>query len=193
MKIYHLDSSINDKGASLTRKYSKMIVDRLIATNQNVTIDYIDLVRENIPFINQNYAEAMFKIEEQRTDEEKMALSFFDDKIKSFVDSDIYVLGIPGYFYNVPALFKNWFEHMFRIGVNINQNWEGLLEDKKMFIVSAWGGPYANTEIERFFEHFIRKSFELFGIRNISFFNIFRDVQTETDNIKNIERAIQDL
>ncbi|MDR1693721.1 MAG: NAD(P)H-dependent oxidoreductase [Lactobacillaceae bacterium] len=191
MDIFHLECSVNDSEHSLTRKYSRMIVEKIKSKHTNVNISYVDLIKENIPFIDKAYETAMFKPESARTPEDEKILASFD--LTSFVNADAYVLGIPGYFYNVPAIFKNWFEHLFRIDTTLTENWVGLLGGRKIYIVSAWGGEYLNTAIEHSFETIIRKSFDLFGLTDITFFNIYHDKITETDNIKAIERAINEI
>lgn len=189
MNIYHLECSVNDSEHSLTRKYSRMIVKKLLNKYPDSKVNYIDLMKEEIPFLSKTYETAMFKPEKDRTPEERKALESFD--ITPFVESDIYVLGVPAYFFNVPARFKNWFEHLFRIDTTLTPQWVGMLENRKLYIVSAWGGIYSNTDIEHSYETFITKSFNLFGINNITFYNIFRDEETDTDNIEAIERVIE--
>lgn len=189
MNIYHLECSVNDSEHSLTRKYSRLIVEKLKEKHPNSDVSYVDLMKENIPLLDKIYEEAMFKPENKRTEEEKQALKAFD--LQSFINADAYVLGIPGYFYNVPARFKNWQEHLFRIGETVSEEWMGLLENRKVYIVSAWGGIYLNTAIEHSFETFIRKSFDTLGLRDIKFFNIYHDKETETDNISGIEKTIE--
>lgn len=189
MNIFHLECSINDSEHSLTRKYSRMIVEKLKTKNPDAKVSYIDLIEENIPFIDKAYASAMFKPERDRTEEEKKILATFD--LTSFTEADIYILAIPGYFYNVPAIFKNWFEHLFRIDTTVTENWVGMLERRKIYVVSAWGGVYLNTEIEHSFENFINKSFGIFGIKDIKFLNIYHDKETDTNNIEAIERVIE--
>lgn len=189
MKIYHLDCSVNDLNHSLTRKYSKMIVDRLSVDSNELKITYIDLAKEKLPFITKDYQNGMFKMPEERSEKEKEALEAFD--LQSFVDADVYVLGVPGYLFNVPATFKNWLEHLFRFDSTLTPEWDGLLYGKTMYVVSAWGGAYTNTDIEHYFEYIIRKSFNMFGVKDITFFNIYRDEETSSTNVKEIEEAIE--
>ncbi|MFV0625957.1 MAG: NAD(P)H-dependent oxidoreductase [Alphaproteobacteria bacterium] len=191
MKIFHLDCSVNDFEHSLTRKHSKMIADKLLSNNRNSEIYYIDLIKANIPFLNKEYQQAMFKPEKHRTDADNAILSTFN--IKPFHEADIYVLGVPGYLFNVPAIFKNWMEHTFRIDTTLDERWEGLLKGKKMFVVSAWGGIYTDTRVEKTYENSIRSSFKIFGIEDITFFNIFNDRETKINNIYQIKEAIEAL
>lgn len=100
-------------------------------------------------------------------------------------------MGVPGYLFNVPAVFKNWMEHVFRIDSTLTEKWEGLLKNKKVFIVSAWGGIYTDTRIENTYENSIRSSFRVFGIENITFFNIFNDRETNINNFSQIKEAIE--
>lgn len=190
MQIFHLDCSVEDEN-SLTRKYSKALVQRLMQKYPGSSVTYTDLMKENIPFIDRAYTQATFKSVSKLTEDDIKALRTFNPT--SFAKADIYVLGVPGYFFNVPARFKNWQEHLFRFGITIDENWDGLLKNKKMYIVSAWGGIYSNTYIEHGFEQVIKKSFEQFGIYDLKFFNIFNDVDTQTDNIKKTEREIENL
>ena len=91
MKIFHLDCSINSFENSLTRKHSKMIVDRLASKNQNPSLYYIDLVKADIPFLTKEYQRAMFKPATMRSEQDIAVLDTFN--IRPFVEADIYVMG----------------------------------------------------------------------------------------------------
>lgn len=190
MKIFHLDCSVEDEN-SLTRKYSQAIVNKLSKKYSDVEVIYDDIIENPIPFLDKKYKNAMFTPSIKLNEESIKTLKTFD--IMPFAQADIYVLGVPGYFFNVPASFKNWQEHLFRFGVTVNEQWQGLLQNKKMYVVSAWGGIYADTYIEHAFEQVIKKGFETFGIYDIKFFNIFNDVATQTNNIKKVEKEIENF
>lgn len=166
-----------------------MIVDRLALKNKNPSLYYIDLVKANIPFLTKEYQRAMFKPAALRSEQDLAILDTFN--IRPFVEADVYVMGVPGYLFNVPAVFKNWMEHVFRIDPTLTEKWEGLLKNKKVFIVSAWGGIYTDTRIENTYENSIRSSFRVFGIENITFFNIFNDRETNINNFPQIKEAIE--
>ncbi|MDD4556034.1 MAG: NAD(P)H-dependent oxidoreductase [Alphaproteobacteria bacterium] len=188
MKIFQLDCSVNDFNESQTRQHTKILVEKLTLKYPNSELYYLDLVKEQIPFITKEYQIAMFKPEKDRTDFDKAILSTYN--IQPFLEADVYVIGVPGYLLNVPAIFKNWLEHSFRIDATVSQSWEGLLKDKRVYIVSEWGGIYTDTRIESTFEASIKNCFKIFGIENITFLNIFYDKETNLNNISQIRESL---
>ena len=55
---------------------------------------------------------------------------------------DHIVIGTPMYNFSIPAILKAYIDHIVRVGVTFNDNYEGLVHGKKATIVMASGGQY---------------------------------------------------
>ncbi len=76
-----------------------------------------------------------------RTPEQNAALALSDELVGELQAADLYVFGIPMYNFNVPSVFKAYIDQVVRAGVTFNpSNYEGLLKNKKMVVVTARGG-----------------------------------------------------
>lgn len=84
---------------------------------------------------------------------------------------DRYVFGIPMYNFSVPANFKAYIDQIVRVNRTITSDLRGLLNHKRMLIITARGGSYT-SETDAcldFQEPYLRTIFEFIGITDITF------------------------
>lgn len=188
MSIYHIDASPRT-GNSVSRKFTRVIVDELIKTRQQKVI-YRDLGRaEGIRLIDETIAGAIFLPESDRSPDQRSALLPSDKIIEEAVSSDIWVLGIPIYNFSVPASFKAWADMLARSKKTFqygDKGPEGLLKNKTVFAVIASGG----TEIDSSFDFctpWLRHFLSFLGIDKI---NIIRADQYSPEKEEKILQSI---
>lgn len=75
---------------------------------------------------------------------------------------------------------------MVQFDVTVNANWSPRLQNKKVLTIAAWGDDYDSVTPEIGYEFVVKKSFELLGIKEIKFFNIFN-----TNEITATEDTVQ--
>jgi FMN-dependent NADH-azoreductase len=172
MGIYHIDASskINE---SVTRKFSKLIVEKLLE-NKNQNVSYRDLGKaEGLRFVDETIVSALFISNEVRSDEQKKALIPSDLVIQEAVDNDTWVIGLPIYNFSVPATFKAWADMLARSGKTFSYTKngpEGLLKNKKVFVVIASGGTTIDSEVD-FCTPWLRHFLTFVGVSDLSIIN----------------------
>ena len=136
-KIFRLDASMRHEG-SLTRKRADALVSHL-----DGMVLHRDLASMPLPMIDEEWINANFTPEEKRTDAQNQKLSYSDELVKELQEADILVLAVPVYNFSMPAAFKAWVDLIARARLTFRYTEngpEGLLKDKKAYIVTASGG-----------------------------------------------------
>jgi FMN-dependent NADH-azoreductase len=166
-KILRIDASMRKKGS-----YSRALANRLIAQLKSQTSSNVkerDLA-DGIPFINEAWIEANFTDIAERTAEQRSVLAFSDALISELKNSDTVVIGLPIYNFNVPAAFKAWIDQVARANVTFrhaNNGPEGLLEDKKTYVIISSGGTKLGSDLD-YVSDYIHHVLGFIGIKNVT-------------------------
>jgi FMN-dependent NADH-azoreductase len=166
MKILHIDVSAR-KDDSVTRKLSAQLVGRLAGNNGQVT--YRD-VSEGLPFIDEAKIVAYFTAPGERTDEHRKAIALSDTIVSELKNNDILVIGVPIYNFSMPASLKAWADLAARVGETFRYTAtgpEGLLENKKAYVVIASGGTRIDSQID-FLTPWLRHFLGFIGIKDVT-------------------------
>ncbi len=166
MKILHIDVSAR-KDDSVTRKLSAQLVGRLVGNNGQVT--YRD-VSEGLPFIDEAKIAAYFTAPGERTDEHRKAIALSDTIVSELKNNDILVIGVPIYNFSMPASLKAWADLAARVGETFRYTAtgpEGLLENKKAYVVIASGGTRIDSQID-FLTPWLRHFLGFIGIKDVT-------------------------
>ncbi len=166
MKILHIDVSAR-KDDSVTRKLSAQLVGRLAGNNGQVT--YRD-VSEGLPFIDEAKIAAYFTAPGERTDEHRKAIALSDTIVSELKNNDILVIGVPIYNFSMPASLKAWADLAARVGETFRYTAtgpEGLLENKKAYVVIASGGTRIDSQID-FLTPWLRHFLGFIGIKDVT-------------------------
>jgi FMN-dependent NADH-azoreductase len=167
MKVLHIDASAR-KGDSITRKLSADLVNRLTGGSGQVT--YRDL-GEGLPFVDETKVAAYFTAPGARTEEQREALTISDTIVSELKGNDVLVIGLPVYNFSMPASFKAWADLAARVGETFKYTEngpQGLLENKKAYVVIASGGTRIGSEID-FLTPWLRHFLGFVGIRDVNF------------------------
>ncbi|MEH6519474.1 MAG: NAD(P)H-dependent oxidoreductase [Halioglobus sp.] len=183
-KILRIDASMRKKGS-----YSRTLGNRLIAQLKSQTSSIVkerDLA-DGIPFINEAWIEANFTDVAERTAEQRSVLSFSDALISELKNAGTVVIGLPIYNFNVPAAFKAWIDQVARANVTFRYGEngpEGLLEDKKAYVVISSGGTQLGSDID-YVSDYLHHVLGFIGIKDVTIIDssgIGRDEEKVTAN-----------
>lgn len=174
--ILHLDASARGE-ESHSRLISGEFVQTWLQAHPGDQVTYRDLGHQPIPHVTEAFIYAMYTPAEARTPEQNEALSLSDELVGELQSADLYVFGIPMYNFNVPSVFKAYIDQVVRAGVTFNPaNYEGLLKNKKMVVVTARGGggygPGEARELYNAQDPAIRAAFGLMGVTDIEFIHV---------------------
>ncbi|MBU3005904.1 FMN-dependent NADH-azoreductase [Paraglaciecola arctica] len=145
--------SINSSGryqGSLTRLVSEKLVDELQKKSVGLAVTERDLA-EGIPFVNEQWIGANFTDSEQRDETQKEALALSDNLVSELQNAEHIIIGSPIYNFSVPAVLKAWVDMVARARVTFQYTEngpEGLLKDKKAYLVMASGGVPIGSDMD---------------------------------------------
>ena len=143
--ILRVDASARKAGSS-----SRALTDALIARLAPDEIVTRDLT-EVLPFVTEDWVGANFTDESERTDAQKAELALSDSLVDELVAADTLVIGTPIYNFAVPAALKAWIDLIARARKTFHYTAngpEGLLTDKKAYVLIASGGTEVGSDID---------------------------------------------
>ncbi|MEC4814637.1 MAG: FMN-dependent NADH-azoreductase [Scytonema sp. PMC 1069.18] len=176
--ILHLDSSPRGE-RSFSRQFSSEFVSAWKNSHPGDTVTYRDLGHNPVPHVDEAWIAGAFTPPDARTPELTKAIDLSDSLIDEFLAADRYVFGIPMYNFNVPSVFKAYIDHIIRVGrtfaVDEKGGFNGLVEGKKMLIITSRGGDFSPGSPAApfdFQEPFLRAVFGFIGIGDVTFINV---------------------
>ena len=166
--ILRVDGSMRKNGS-----YSRKLVDSLMA-QLNKKEPHTTKVRDlsdGVPFINEQWIGANFTALNERTPAQHTELLQSDALVSELQEADVIVIGLAIYNFSVPAAFKAWIDQVVRSKVTFRYSEngpEGLLENKKAYVVIASGGTQVGSDIDFLSAH-VRHILDFIGIRDVTF------------------------
>lgn len=172
--ILHIDSSPRGD-RSHSRKLSYEFATAWKTAHPEDTLTYRDLGHNPVPHVDEPWIAAAYSPPEALTPQLNEAIKISDQLVDEFLAADRYVFGVPMYNFSVPSTFKAYIDQIVRVNrtfaVN-EQGYQGLVEGRKMLIITASGGSYRQgtpTAGYDFQEPFLRAIFGLVGVTDITF------------------------
>ncbi|CAN7200931.1 NAD(P)H-dependent oxidoreductase [Trinickia sp. LjRoot230] len=145
--ILQLNSAARSQGANSTLLATELTA-KLQSANPGAKVVVRDLLADALPHLDDSVLGAFFTPAEQRTPEQAAIIARSDALIVELQAADIVVIGAPMYNFGVSSQLKAYFDWIARAGVTFRYTAngpEGLVQGKKVFVVSARGGKYAGT------------------------------------------------
>ena len=166
MKIYQMNSSARKEG-STSRALAKKLLNKIKKPEDEVI--YRDLNDEMV-FVT-GLTESGMNIEEKDQNENhKKMFELSDQLVKSLKESDVIIISAPIYNYGPPATLKAWSDLAARVGETFkfkpNGRREGLLKNKKAYLVITSGGTKLNSK-EDFLTPWLKFILNFFGIEEV--------------------------
>jgi len=192
MKIYQIDSSARKEG-STSRALAKKLLDKIKKPGDEVI--YRDLNNEMV-FVS-GLTESGMKIDKKdQTEHHKKMFELSDKLVKELKDSDIIIISAPIYNYGPPATLKAWSDLAARVGETFKftpeGQREGLLKNKKAYIVITSGGTKINSS-EDFLTPWLKFILNFFGIDKVEFVGADQMALDYEKSIKDAEDQINNI
>jgi FMN-dependent NADH-azoreductase len=153
---------------SATRQLSRDLIAALDDRYGNVAVTSRDLA-DGVPFVDQAWIEANFTPTESRSAPQREALSYSDSLVAELQAADIVVIGAPVYNFSIPAALKAWIDMIARARLTFRYTEngpEGLLKDKKAYLVVATGGVPVGSPVD-FATPYLRHALSFIGIDDV--------------------------
>ena len=166
MKIYQIDSSARKEG-STSRSLAKKLLNKIKKPQDEVI--YRDLNDEMV-FVTGLTESGMNIDQKDQNENHKKMFELSDQLVKELKESDVIIISAPIYNYGPPATLKAWSDLAARVGETFrfkqNGRREGLLKNKKAFLVITSGGTKLNSN-EDFLTPWLKFILNFFGIDEV--------------------------
>jgi FMN-dependent NADH-azoreductase len=175
-KVLHIIASPRGE-RSLTRKLGTDIIQKIKVAEQNVKVKEHILTKNPYPHLEEKQIESFFTPKENRTPLQVLAIKKSDDAIGELMEADIIVIGVPMYNFSVPSGLKAYFDHIARAKVTFSyseKGAEGLLKNKKAYIVVGSAGVFDNDKMRPFdfATPYVKHLLGFLGITDVTTFRI---------------------
>ena len=192
MKIYQIDSSARKEG-STSRALAKKLLDKIKSPEDEII--YRDL-NEEMVFVS-GLTESGMNIEKKdQTDHHRKMFELSDQLVKELKESDTIIISAPIYNYGPPATLKAWSDLAARVGETFkfkpNGRREGLLKNKKAYLVITSGGTKLNSK-EDFLTPWLKFILNFFGIDKVETINADQMALNYEKSIKDAEKQIDNI
>jgi FMN-dependent NADH-azoreductase len=173
-KLLHIQSSPNLM-SSITRTLSDKFVATWIESHENVAVDTLDLVLDPLPHFGPEALGGLFLPPDQHTPEMAEAAAISDRLITQLESADIIVIGSALINFTITTQLKSWFDYVSVPGRTFQYSApgqsQGLLFGKKVFVIEARGGDYADPPMTAFDfqEPLLRMLLMMMGMFDVSF------------------------
>ena len=192
MRIYQIDSSARKEG-STSRALAKKLLNKIKGPNDEIV--YRDL-NEEMVFVTGLTESGMNIKEKDQNENHKKMFKLSDKLVKELKESDVIIISAPIYNYGPPATLKAWSDLAARIGETFkfkpNGRREGLLKNKKAYLVITSGGTKLNSK-EDFLTPWLKFILNFFGIEKIDIISADQMALDYEKSIKNAELQIEKL
>jgi FMN-dependent NADH-azoreductase len=161
-------SASGRRADSVSRMLTQEIVDALESRSGKVELTRRDLSK-GIPLVDEQWINANFTAEEERSDEQRDVLAQSDSLVEELQAADVIVIGSPIYNFGIPAALKAWVDMIARARLTFRYTPtgpEGLLTGKKAYVVIASGGVPVDSAVD-FATPYLRQALGFVGITDV--------------------------
>jgi len=183
MKLLQVDSSA--RGSSVSRAMTAEFVIAWKKAHPQGQVVKRDLSALPLPHVTDQWVKARDTAPDKLTAEQRKELSLSDQLIDELIAADVIVLGSPMYNFNISAALKAWIDLIVRQGRTIDFSVrppKGLLQGKKLVVITARGGNYAAgtpTAGFDFQEPYLRHILGAIGLTDVTFIHADRQLYGE--------------
>jgi FMN-dependent NADH-azoreductase len=145
--ILVVNSSLSSENGNSNKLTSKLVT-RLTSEHTDLNVFERNLNEMNIPHLTMEEMVAWRTDKLARTSAQAALANLSDTLIAELQQADVVIIGMPMYNFGVPSTFKAWIDRVARAGITFKYTEtgpQGLLTNKKVYVLAARGGKYAGT------------------------------------------------
>lgn len=171
--VLQLKTSIFDaqENQGVSSQLGDAVVSRLREEDAELALVTRDFSKAPVPYFDNAWLQALSTPPGERSVEQSEKVAYSDALIAEVQAADVVVIGVPMYNFTMPAALKSWTDHLARAGVTFRYTAtgsEGLLEDKKVYVVLSSGGQHQEG-VTDFLRPLLRTFFGLLGMKDVEF------------------------
>lgn len=176
-KILHIISSPRSGTDSNSTQLGIKIIKELQEEFPGSTVEINNVVEKDYAHLTSLHIEGYQSGGENKTQEHKSVVLPSDNAVDQLVQSDIIVISLPVYNFQLPSALKAWIDHIVRAGRTFTYQTgfpEGLLLNKKVYLAIASNGVYSDGPMKAydFAEPYLRFILGFIGLKDITTFRV---------------------
>lgn len=164
---------------SRSRTVARELIAELQAKQGRVRVVERDLGAGIIPHLSGEYVHAISTPSVHRTARQSQLAKTGDALIEELETADVILIAAPMYNFSIPSTLKAWLDYVVRSGRTFRYTGEGrpegLLRDKKIYVVAARGGIYVGDSPAKamdFQEPYLRTVLNFIGLSDVTFIHV---------------------
>lgn len=176
-KILHIISSPRSGRESNSTQLGIKIIQELQEEFPDSTVEVNNVVEKDYAHLTSRHIEGYQSTSDTKTQEQKSVILASDNAVDQLVQSDIIVISLPVYNFQLPSALKAWIDHIVRAGRTFTYQTgfpEGLLLNKKVYLAIASNGVYSDGPMKAydFAEPYLRFILGFIGLKDITTFRV---------------------
>lgn len=164
---------------SKSTQVARELVAALRAQHGSVRLIERDLGTGAIPHLAGEHLQAQMTAPDLRSQRHRLLANAGDALLEEVEAADAIVITAPMYNFSIPSTLKAWIDHITRAGRTFRYTAEGtvegLLKNKKVYVVTARGGIYTGDTPARaldFQEPYLRAILGFNGLTDVTFIHV---------------------
>ena len=131
-----------------------------------------------VPHLTGEHMAAWMTAHQERSERQRLLVKESDPLIEEVEAADVIVIAAPMYNFSIPSTLKAWIDHITRAGRTFHYTAngpEGLLKNKKVFVIAARGGIYTGDSPAKgydFQEPYLRAILGFNGLTDVTFIHV---------------------
>jgi FMN-dependent NADH-azoreductase len=163
----------NNRQGSVTGKIYDAFLENYKASHPNDSVIELDLYKQTLPYLGDVMISGNFKSAQgmELTPGEKAVHDIVTKHLKQFITADKVVFAFPLWNLTVPAVLHSYLDYMHHPRKTFKYTAEGLvglLPNKKVALLNARGGVYAEGDSSEMAVSFVKNHLDVFGITDIT-------------------------
>jgi len=186
-------------GQSKSRLIAEEFVSAWRASHPGTKLIVRDLGADPVPHFAGEHLAALSATPEHRTNAQRELIAASDTLIEEVEAADTIVIAAPMYNFTIASTLKAWIDHVTRAGRTFRyaaQGPEGLLKDKKVFVVTGRGGFYSGESPMKaydFQEPYLRTILGFLGLTDVSFIHVEGQMVSPDAAVQGVAQARQTI
>jgi FMN-dependent NADH-azoreductase len=137
-----------------------------------------DLAGGAVPHLTSEHMAAWMTPHQDRSEHQRELAKESDPLIEEVEAANVIVIAAPMYNFSIPSSLKAWIDHITRAGRTFHYTAngpEGLLKNKKVFVIAARGGIYTGDSPAKaydFQEPYLRTILGFNGLTDVTFIHV---------------------
>ncbi len=176
-QLLYVSSSLSGAG-SKSGQIAREFIAAWRARHPGTRLVERDLGASPVPHLTGERLGAVFTPQDKRSAHQQATVAEIDPLIEEIEAADVLVIAAPMYNFTISSTLKAWIDHITRAGRTFRYTAdgpEGLLKNKRVFVVTGRGGLYSGDSPMKsydFQEPYLRTMLGFLGLDDVTFIHV---------------------